>query len=295
MKIPNFLIIGANKGGTSSLYKYFEQHPEICMSSIKEPMFFLYFKTPEKLQSFDLDKEPEWEDWKIISTEQDYLKLFETKPNTKAAGEASTAYLANPYCADAIKQYNPKMKIIAVLRNPVDRAYSSYKMYVKMGVELDSFAWAVHQELKGNKKDSQGSFYIQLGFYFEALKKYYDVFGAENVRVYLKEDLDKSSDWFFNDVFSFLGVDANFKPDTTTRYNVGKKNVVTRTWKTGLKEFFAENNLLPLLPKFLSGRINVTEIAPSADFRKKLTLLYQEDIKKTAQLINRDLSSWLNS
>ena len=134
MTMPNFLIIGANKGGTTSLYNYLNQHPEIFMSPVKEPMFFTTVEcnyTKEEKKSKGLSD--------AATTIEDYQKLFRGVENEKAIGEASTAYLANPRCAKVIKKYVTDMKLISVLRHPVDRAYSNHKMYVRRGLEKRSF------------------------------------------------------------------------------------------------------------------------------------------------------------
>ena len=190
MIFPNFLIIGANKGGTSSFYVYLSQHPEIFMSEIKEPMFFLFDKENEKSNKAVDSKEPKWENWKHVTSVDEYKKMFVAPTGIKAAGEASTAYLANPQCAARIHEFNPKMKIIAILRNPVSRAFSNYLMYVRIGHESKSFSKVIKEELNG-KRDylPQGRHYLQLGFYHDSLRTYINTFGKENVKIYLIEEL----------------------------------------------------------------------------------------------------------
>lgn len=294
MTFPNFLIIGANKGGTSSFYKYLDQHPEIFMSEIKEPMFFLFneMKGEEKKAEVS-SEEPEWQNWKPISSVEEYRKMFVTPPGIKAAGEASTAYLANPVCAERIARYNPDMKIIAILRNPVSRAFSNYQMYVRLGHEHDSFRKAVKDELAGKRKNlPQGRHYVELGYYGKSLSEYYKVFDAKNIRVYLIDDLKNQSAWMFRDAFEFLGVDPSFIPDVREKFNVNE-NVLLNT-------FFTKNF------RRIDNRLSVSSVLPSQwkhafrgepimddEIKSKLKALYREDILKTQQLTGRNLDKWL--
>src|SRR5260370_35178685 len=135
MKFPNFILIGANKGGTSSFYNYLGQHPQIFMSDIKEPMFFSYNDMSGAQPVVKVDRnEPKWRNWRPVTTLDDYMNLFADMPaGVKAAGEASTAHLANPFCAERIAKFNPPMKIIMILREPVSRAFSNYLMYSALG------------------------------------------------------------------------------------------------------------------------------------------------------------------
>lgn len=118
---PDFFIVGAPKAGTTSIYSYLVQHPEIFMPARKEPYFF--------------------GQWRRNSEEdlRDYLRLFRGVPESKVAGEASTTYLYLQSAAEEIKAFRPDAKIIIMLRNPVDRAYSQYWHHVRLGWVEASF------------------------------------------------------------------------------------------------------------------------------------------------------------
>lgn len=292
---PNFLIIGANKGGTSSFYKYLDQHPEIFMSEIKEPMFFLFNDmTGKEQKKAEVDaKEPEWQNWKPISSVEEYQKMFVAPPGIKAAGEASTAYLANPVCAERIARYNPSMKIIAILRNPVSRAFSNYQMYVRLGHESEKFEKVLEDELKGARKHlPQGRQYLALGYYADSLAEYIRVFGKENVKIYLIDDLKNKPEWMFEDAFRFLGVDPTFKPDVREKFNVNE-NVMLNTPLT--KNFRRIDNRLKLsaiLPASWKRGLR-GELVLDEKMRTKLRDLYRNDVIRVQELSGRDLSSWL--
>ena len=121
MKVNTF-IVGAPKAGTTSLHYYLQQHPEVCMSAIKEPNFF----TAANVSDLYYDVDP-------ILNEDDYHLIF-SDLKKKVVGEASVSYLYYPLIADKIFEYNPKAKIIILLRNPVQRAFSHYLMDKRLGL-----------------------------------------------------------------------------------------------------------------------------------------------------------------
>lgn len=294
MTFPNFLIIGANKGGTSSFYKYLDQHPEIFMSEIKEPMFFLFneMKGEEKKAEVSTE-EPEWQNWKPISSVEEYRKMFVTPPGIKAAGEASTAYLANPVCAERIARYNPDMKIIAILRNPVSRAFSNYQMYVRLGHEHEQFGKVVRDELEGRRKHlPQGRQYVQLGYYAESLAEYIRVFGKQNVRVYLIDELKEKPEWMFRDAFEFLGVDPSFKPDIREKFNVNENVMLNTSLTKNFRRIDNRLRLSAILPASWKRALR-GELVLDDKLRNTLRELYRNDMIKVQELTGKNLAAWL--
>lgn len=148
--VPNFFIVGAAKSGTTSLYHYLKQHPEIYMSPVKEPKYFL-----ASINKFPHNGPGDIEvDKKIIRTWDEYLKLFSNASVEKCIGEASCGYLY--YCelvAPSIKRISPEAKIIIVLRNPVERAFSAYCYLFREGRETLSFEEALKIEEERKKKE----------------------------------------------------------------------------------------------------------------------------------------------
>jgi hypothetical protein len=290
---PNFLIIGANKGGTSSFYVYLSQHPEIFMSAIKEPMFFLFNDSERKKNKPVESKEPDWKHWKSVSDPEEYRAMFETPPGIKAAGEASTAYLANPACAQRIYDFNPRMKIIAILRNPVSRAFSNYLMYVRLGHEPKSFKACVDEERNG-KRDylPQGRHYLELGYYSDALSTYISRFGKENVKVYLIEELKEKPLWLFRDAFEFLGVDPSFTPDVSEKFNVNENVTRQNSFMKLMTRVVSHRHISKIIPGGMKKFFN-RELKLDDKLRSELRELYRDDIIKLQALTGKDLSAWL--
>ena len=292
MTMPNFLIIGAMKSGTTALYYYLEQHPQIYMSPVKEPNFFC-FAGQEGSES------------KSVTRIEAYRQLFKGVSEERAIGEASHCYLYEPGAVARIQQYVPEAKLVAILRNPVERAYSHFLHMVRSGTEpLTDFAQALREEEVGAYQKRSYQDYIGRGRYYEQLKRYFDAFNSEQIRVYLYEDLDKAPIDTLQDTFRFLGVEDSFVPDVSLRRNVSGYP----KYKT-LDEFLrrpspVKNALKMYLPARLRWRLSkafddlktrnlVGPRAMEPEVRRQLVGVYREDIVKVQELIQRDLSGWL--
>ena len=167
--LPNFLIIGAAKAGTTSLYRYLEQHPEVYMSPVKEPKFFAL--GGERLDYRGPGDEARMRGASVTSLE-DYRELFRGVSTETAVGEASTLYLYSERAAARIKHHVPDVKLIAVLRNPVDRAYSDFLHLVRDGIEpLTDFPQALEaEESRIRSRWAPMWHYRRRGFYHPQLK-----------------------------------------------------------------------------------------------------------------------------
>lgn len=157
MILPNFLIIGAAKSGTSSIYDYLKQHPQIYMSSIKEPIFFAFEgEQIDEFGPFNDDPLAKGTLTNSATNIDDYQALFRDVDGEKAIGEASVRYLYFSKSPNRIKKYIPEAKLIAILRNPVDRAYSHFLMNLRKQFEpLNDFSKALQAEEK-RKLDNWG-------------------------------------------------------------------------------------------------------------------------------------------
>src|SRR5215218_8059408 len=261
MTMPNFLIIGAMKSGTTALYYYLEQHPEIYMSPVKEPNFF---SSQEQENAAD-----------AVTNIGTYQHLFRGGSGKKALGEASHSYLYEPRAAAEIKRYVPEAKLIAILRNPIDRAYSHFLHMVRTGMEpLDDFAQALREEEVRIHKERTFQDYIGRGLYYQQLKRYFGTFPQEQVRVYLYEDLSGAPISTVQDAFRFLKVDDSFVPEVSLRRNV-----------SGHPRYKTFDDLKTR---------NLIEPPPvQSEVRRQLIRVYREDILNVQELIHRDLSGWL--
>lgn len=254
MPLPNFFIIGANKAGTTSLYRYLGQHPQIFFSRIKEPSYYAFVKNlivprPTRASSAIYPQ--------LIKTLPDYRRLFDGVKGETAIGDASTTYLTYPDTAETIKTHRPEARIIAVLRNNADRAYSQYTMYVGSGWEDRSFEEVIDDEIR---LGGRGELFVDIGFYYARVKAFYDAFGRDAVKIYLYEDLMLRPRWLLRELFTFLDVDPRFSPDISSRFNVSA----------------------PRGPM-------------KSETRRLLTDLYREDNRELQSLIRRDLSDWIDS
>jgi hypothetical protein len=299
--MPNFLVVGAAKAGTTSLYYYLSEHPQIYMSSMKEPKFFAFEgETP----NFRGPGDEEEINRKCVTTVDAYRALFEEATEETAVGEASSLYLYYPKAPERILHHAPDAKLIAVLRNPVDRAYSSYLHCVRdRGEPIKDFARALDEE-ETRIRDHWGPLwhYKNAGFYSAQLERYFDAFRRDQMKVYLYEDLKTDPVGVLRDIFRFLGVDDTYVPDISLKHNVSgiPRNRL-------LHEMLNKPNLVksafkPLFPTKLRRRFNrgltgknLERPQLSPEVRSQLTEAYSDDILKVQQLLRRDLSHWLEA
>ena len=196
---PNLFIVGAAKAGTTSLYKYLEHHPDICMASVKEPHYFA-----------DINPKPELAFLtKIIKDQTAYLNLF-NNPTARYRGEASPSYLWDESVAAKLKQASPEAKIIIMLREPVSRAYSHYLMDVREGIQHLPFTEALKQDYaQPNKGWDVSRLYVELGFYCQQLQAYQNEFKREQLKIVFFEEFIKDVPAGVNDILQFLELESD--------------------------------------------------------------------------------------
>jgi hypothetical protein len=288
MTLPNFMIIGVAKAGTTSLFRYLDQHPQVFMCPIKGSNFFGYEDArdwrwteegdPPLLRHFQ------------VKTFEAYKALFAGVSDEIAIGEASPQYFRCPTAAQRIHENIPHVKLVASLRNPADRAFSGFLMRTRRGEAVKS----PRQELTPEAS------HVKEGFYYKRLKRYFDIFPKEQIKVYIFEEFKKDPAKVVVDMFNFLGVDTNFVPDTSVRYNpagIPKLRMLNRL-------FFhpalirTVKSILPGSMLQMAKRVQQENLKPPppfpADLRAELLELYSEDIRKLETLLDRDLSIWLD-
>jgi hypothetical protein len=297
MTMPNFLVIGAAKGGTTALHRYLKQHPQIFMSPRKELRFFPFENDPPDYRG----PGDEADAASMTISLEDYVAQFEGSDDYPARGEISPLYLYLPQSAERIRHYIPEAKILAVLRQPAERAYSHYLMMRRDGLETLGFedALAAEDERVAGRYGHRWH-YLRRGFYAAQLKPYFANFRRERIKIYLYEDYVSDSVGFAQDIFRFLNVDDSFVPDMSVRHNESKLPR-SRSLQVFLTEPRAAKNLFKtFIPARWSRRIgdrlrgkNLTRPPLSADVRRQLTEVYREDIKELQDMLGRDLSHWL--
>jgi len=285
MKV-DFFIVGAPKSGTTSLYNYLNQHYSISMSSIKEPNFFssselfdqqLYYKT------------------KTITDLSKYHALFSGKEQCCMLGEASVSYLFYSDVANKIYDYNHKAKIIMILRDPIERAISHYNMDKRLGYVKTSLE-NILDDISSKDNILFYQQYIQLGLYYSQVKKYFDVFGKENVCVMLYDDMKHDNNIFTNKVISFLGLEEDLNIDFETPYNSYKKSSF-RFINFLYSISFIRKTIIKLLPYSLLQKINNSfftkkETKISKELEMRLYDLFINDILLLEQMLGIELKLW---
>lgn len=301
MALPNFLMIGAPKAGTSAIYYYLKQHPHIYMSPVKEPHFFALENQPLNFQGPG-DKQ-RFRD--AVTRLEDYEKLFESVKSETAIGEASTTYLSSETAPDRIKHYIPDVKLIAILRNPVDAAYASFLHLVRDGDEpLTDFGLALEAEDNRVRQNWEGIWHYQRrGFYAEQLERYFQRFDRDRIKVYRYDDFKAKPNLVLQDLFQFLEVDPGFMPDMSAKYNVSAMPKNPLLNKVMVKPNPLKSAINLALPKNVRSAIatrvkqwNFQQKKPplSPELRDRLHHNYREDILKLQDLIEQDLSEWLD-
>lgn len=299
MTMPNFLLLGTQKGGTTSLALHLAKHPQIFMSSVKEPGFFDF-----EGQQPNFCGPGDRELYRFITTEiEAYRQLFEGVSDEIAIGEATTWYLYSPKAPERIHQYIPDVKLIAILRNPVDRAYSAFMHAIRDDREtLTDFAQALEEEeTRINQNWEYLWHYKQMGFYYVQLKRYFDLFDRSQIRIYLYEDLNSNPTKLLQDICQFLNVDEVHMPKMSQRINksgIPKNRLLHQLLKkpnpikTTLRFLVPSQKIRWQISMSLRNQNVVKPGMPSA-VRNKLCQVYHEDILKLQDLIEYDLSSWL--
>lgn len=301
MTLPNFVVIGAGKSGTTSLYFYLKQHPDIYVPTVKETNFFaveginLAFSGPRD--------DTEAKNYFQINTLEKYQALFADAAGEHAIGEVSPYYIYSPRAAQGIYRHVPNAKIICILRNPVDRAYSNYLHLFRDGREpLNSFEDAIASEDQRIKDNWSPSWhYAHAGFYYDLLQRYFEYFSEKQIKVFLYEDYISDPQNILSQLFDFLEVDSSFQPDMSTRYNASgiPKNPLLHSLLS--KRNPIRNLVKNLVPKAISDKVvkvrNANLDKPptlSPQVRKQLQKRYRPDIIQLQNLIQTDLSRWLN-
>ena len=296
MTVPSFIFIGAPRTGSTSLYYYLKQHPQIFMSTPKEPRFFIYENGKSDF--------PWLEGLESITTWAAYQSLFSREStDNRAVGEASVLYLYSPFSAQRIKKYLPSIKLIAMLRHPVERAYSHHCLRLNLALE-DQFDFEqVMRADQGQMAGGQSGFpYRQIGLYYAQLQRYFAQFDQDQIRVFLYDDYQTNPQAVIQKIFRFLEVDPSFSPDRTRRYNTFDGIPKNQTWQ-GL--IFGQNCVKGWIRRMVPAglrwvireklkSVNVRAPTPlSPQLRRELIGFYRADILQLQELLHRDLSYWL--
>jgi hypothetical protein len=312
--LPNFFVVGTGKAGTTSLYHYLRQHPQIYMSPVKEPCYFASEIRAENLTPVALrhirrqsrhlaerlnDGKPVRPLGWLVSEWEDYVRLFKNVGSETAIGEASVAYLWSETASGNIASCTPGAKIVMILRDPSERAFSQYFDQLTLGLIHSTFREHIENCLR-NRDRTIGVYhpFLEVGLYHDQVKRYLERFPEKNIRIYWYEEAWQQPHRFLVDLFQFLDVDSTFRPDTS-RKSRERKSPRFALANYAVKQFDIAHRFTQLIPSwtrpvirkllFQRGRTLTMDLAD----RKYLIDYYREDITKLASLLNRDLSAWL--
>ncbi|MCI5127084.1 MAG: sulfotransferase [Candidatus Electrothrix sp. AUS3] len=298
MTLPNFVVIGAPKSGTTSLFYYLKQHPDIYLPVRKELHYFSYHHLKKRLEGpGDRDAFVQ-----LCNSRNAYESHYRNVKAEKAIGEVSPSYLYYSDVAQTIKETLGSVKIIVLLRNSVEKAYSQYMHLVREQLEFMTFYDALMEEEKrSNAGWSDIWLYAESSLYSEKIKDYISVFGKENVKIILFDDLIKQTDEVMVELFSFLSVDTTYKCDTRRVYN---RTGNVKSKKIAL--FFSKKNQIKTAIKMiLPERIRIwirlaiqdlnTEAKPTIDKKSSAYLanFFSKDISNIEKIIEANLD-WKN-
>jgi hypothetical protein len=298
MPVPDFLIIGPPKCGTTALYAALAHHPQVYMSRVKEPYFFAFDGQPPAFAGPGADHYRQ----QAITSWEAYQTLFADGGGHMARGEASPLYLTNyqsERTAANIRRRLPGARLIALLRQPADRAYSQFTYRRQQGFEpLADFRQALaaeEQRIAANWPPACR--YWRNGLYFTHLTSYFALFPRAQLRIYLYDDLIGQPQALLADLCVFLDVDPSLLPAQVARVNV-------TTWtRSRLLDLLLKRSrwLKALAPAELHrqighrlrtwNRVKPPPLDPA--LRHELTERYRDEILRLQDLIGRDLSHWL--
>ena len=303
MTLPNFLVIGAAKAGTNALYRYLQQHPQVYMSPWKEPKFFA-FESRDDLGFRAANGREAPVNATVVLDREEYEQLFDGARGELALGEASPHYLYAEKAPARIKALVPDMKLVAVLRNPIDRAFSSYQHLVRDGLEPLDFGAGLDAEPARIAEHYAFLYrYADLGYYTRQLHRYDDLFPADQLLILLYDDLRRDPEATCRRLFSFLGVDESFVPARSEDYNVSglpRNRLVHRVlnpsapmkrrlWQAAPSRL--RDPLLRLQTRMVNR--NLERQSMPARERDRLRSVFKQEVTQLETRLDRDLSHWL--
>lgn len=286
---PNFLIIGAPKSGTTSLYNYLSQHPDIGFSRLKEPKYFSF-----KDISLDFEGNKTVVDQIKRSTVQDlnaYQDLFKDLQEP-FVGEATPNYLHVPSAAKNIYEYHPEMKLIAILRNPIDKTFSDWKHNYAMGYEtVRDFRKALLLIDERKRQNGIPYFdYLDKSNYATHLKRYLTYFPKTQIKIILYDDFKVDPNKSCNEILEFLGAKTPYDFDTDKVYMKGKPLYKSRPLKR-LSSYIG-HNFSKKIQRAIDG-VNTIDPHLKLEDRTFLIDIFKDEIHGLEELLDRDLRFWL--
>jgi len=284
MGMPNFIVAGTQKAATTWLHECLNEHPEVFVPKVKEIHYFCKEPCKKSKNKFE-------NDW--------YISQFPDNKSFKAIGEISVDYMYYDYIAEEIFNFNPNMKILFILRNPVDRAYSAFWMNRRYKSNMPEFC-----EFIGVDHE-----FIDRGFYYNQIVRYFVFFNKKNIKIMIYEDLLKNPEAFIKEVYRYLNVNDDFVPQAL-HYKVASTREVGPICGKVLYKYFSpvlkKSSMLTFLWRavkyntpakriYSTGKINNSKYSViNTNDRGRLIEIYKKENKKLFDLIGRNIDEWDN-
>ena len=306
--MPTFLIIGAMKGGTWSLYEYLAQHPEVFAPDVKEPTFFVDcaphgMRMPYRGRRTFLKRGEQ----AAFGTLGSYRQLFRGAEDYAARFEASTSYLSHPPAAKYIKELLPSIKLVALLRNPVDRAYSAYNFQRSFGREpAETFEEALREERAGQRDDWWYSWrHLHCGLYAQHLETYRRSFRDDQFLILRSESFFADPTSTCRRILHFIGVDPEYRlPTHRIRNETRIRNpLLTAAYRDVFLQSSLQGALRAFFPKAVRrpAAARMRRIVESmgrrpppmgVTLRSELVDFFAADIERLGNLVDWDPRAW---
>jgi len=281
---PNFFIVGGAKCGTTNISYYLDQHPKVFISKLNEPYYFARLDTPKNFKRSSM-----------ITDYKKYLKLFKKAKNHKSVGEASSVYLSCPHSASEIKKTLPDAKIIISLRDPVERAHSSYLSYQFMSLDKRSFSNML-DEYENQIKNNEFNIFnvLEGGFYSKHIKRFQENFSSDKIKIIIFEEYIKNTIPTINSILSFLGIEETIEFDKPSKGSYRKP-------KNKLSKYLLENSSFRKISTFLVPTVtrqrigdrffvNQTKKPQMESYeRERLKRFYEYEIKELEKILRKKL------
>ncbi len=282
MRRPNFFIVGAPRCGTTSMYEYLWQHPEVYVSIQKEPQFFGRDLTPMAGS---------------IREEDLYLELFAGAGDRPRVGEASVWYLLSRRAPHEIREFAPDAKIIVMVRDPVQMIHSLHSLYTRSGNEdlptLEEAIAAEPERRQGRRMPAsvyfpEGLIYTEVARHADKVARYLEAFGRDNVHCILLDDLVRDTAGVYRKTLEFLGIDPTFEAE------LDPKKAAQRVRILGIRQLRHTSPEIKRRMQFDYFRLHAgaPRLPLPAELAAELRELFAEDVAHLGSLIDRDLSAW---
>ena len=287
MKV-DFFIVGAPKSGTTSLYHYLNEHPHVEMSSQKEPDYFSDREIHEQGMYYGKNR---------INTIDLYEDLFDQKKGV-VYGESSVSYLFYENVPENLKSYNSNAKIIIMLRNPIDRAFSHYLMDYRLGLVSDSFEDIINKKSNHKKAHLFYQQYIEVSEYSKQIQRYFKVFDKGNILIVDYDNFKIDVAGTVNEVYHFLNISTEFVADVNTQYNTftlpknkGIRLVYSFVFLRKTLTFIFPKSLVKIIRRFLFKTDKKPKLLKET--RNQLKQFFSDDVRRLSGLLAQDFSKWI--